>query len=79
MNRLYDTAAAVEWLAAHGVTRSPLTMRKLRVTGGGPSFRRLGGGRPYYTEDALVAWIESRLSPPYASTSEADARTPGAA
>jgi hypothetical protein len=74
MERLLDTREASGRLKAHGVKRAPATLRKLRCTGGGPKFRRLNG-KPYYTEDDLVAWIEERLSEPVGSTSEADART----
>jgi hypothetical protein len=72
MEPLLDTTAAAGWLTAHGVRRAPKTLRKLRCIGGGPSYRYFGG-RPYYTERDLVAWIESRLTAPMRSTSEADA------
>jgi hypothetical protein len=72
MEPLLDSGAASQWLTAHGVRRTPKTLRKLRCTGGGPRFRRLNG-KPYYTEPDLVAWVESRLSAPLGSTSEADA------
>jgi hypothetical protein len=70
---LLDSAAAAEWLTAHGIRRTEKTLRKLRVVGGGPKFCRFNGGKPYYTESDLVAWIEARLSAPRRSTSEADA------
>jgi hypothetical protein len=69
MESLFDTATAAQWLTAHGVRRSPLTLRKLRCLGGGPSYRLLNG-KPYYTEDELVAWVEERLSAPQNSSSE---------
>jgi hypothetical protein len=72
MEPLLDTAAAAKWLTAHGVHRTPATLRKLRCIGGGPQFRRLNC-RPYYTECDLVAWIEKRLTAPVGSTSEPDA------
>jgi hypothetical protein len=72
MEILFDTTVAAEWLTAHGVRRSPLTLRKLRCLGGGPRFRRLGN-KPVYTESDLIAWIEDGLSEPMGSTSEADA------
>jgi hypothetical protein len=72
MDSLLDTAAAADWLTAHGVRRSPLTLRKLRCLGGGPAYRLLNG-KPYYTASDLADWIESRLSPPYRNTAEAAA------
>jgi hypothetical protein len=72
MEPLLDSGAAAQWLTVHGVRRTPATLRKLRCVGGGPRFRRLNC-RPYYTEADLIAWIETRLSAPLGSTSEADA------
>ncbi len=69
MESLLDTAMAAQWLTAHGIRRSPLTLRKLRCLGGGPVYRILNG-RPYYNEPDLIAWIEERLSPPQRSSSE---------
>jgi hypothetical protein len=74
MERLFDGAAAAEWLNQHGVRRTRATLRKLRCIGGGPKFRRLNG-RAYYIECDLVGWIEARLSEPVGSTSEADTTT----
>jgi hypothetical protein len=68
MNRLFDTAAAARWLTDHGIRRSPITIKKLRSIGGGPSFRVLNG-RAYYTEPDLVAWVDEHLSAPRRSTS----------
>ena len=70
---LLDTAAAAHWLSDHGIRRSPATLRKLRCLGGGPQFRRFAGGKPYYTQSDLGAWIEAHLSRPLGSTSETDA------
>jgi hypothetical protein len=70
MESLLDTATAAEWLTAHGVRRSPMTLRKLRCSGGGPVYRLLNG-KPYYTADALADWIVERLSRPYRNSSEA--------
>jgi hypothetical protein len=73
MERLFDTQAAAQRLDELGVRRSPATLRKLRCLGGGPRFRRLNGGKPYYTASDLEAWIKERLSEPAASNAEADA------
>ena len=43
------------------------TLRKLRVTGGGPRFR-YEGRRVYYLEPDLREWLEARRS--YSSTAE---------
>jgi hypothetical protein len=72
MERLLDTATAAQWLTAHGVHRTEKTLRKLRCIGGGPKFRRLNG-KPFYIEPDLTEWVESRLTAPMRSTSEADA------
>jgi hypothetical protein len=72
LDRLYETEAASEWLKAHGINRSPKTLRKWRCVGGGPRFRYLNG-KPYYTEPDLVDWVVNGLSEPVANTSEADA------
>jgi hypothetical protein len=71
MERFFDTQAAAQRLAELGVRRSPATLRKLRCTGGGPIFRRLGA-KPVYTEPDLIVWIKEQLSGPLGSTSEAD-------
>jgi hypothetical protein len=69
MDILLDTPAAAQWLTAHGVRRSPATLRKLRCIGGGPHYRLLNG-KPYYVEPDLIAWIEQRLSAPLRNSSE---------
>jgi hypothetical protein len=71
MERLFDTAAAARWMTDHGIRRSPITIKKLRSIGGGPSFRILNG-RAYYTESDLISWVDDRLSAPRRSTSEPD-------
>jgi hypothetical protein len=70
MESLFDTTAAAQWLTAHGVRRSPLTLRKRRCLGGGPRYRILNS-KPFYTKDDLAAWVEERLSPPRHSSSDA--------
>jgi len=77
MDLLFDTGAASHWLRGHGVRRAPATLRKLRCIGGGPLYR-LFNGRPYYTEQDLVDWVEARLSTPRGNTSEADPAVPPA-
>jgi hypothetical protein len=70
MERLFDSDAASRWLADHGISRSPKTLRKLRCTGGGPRFRYFGN-KPVYDEAALIEWVRARLSEPVENSSEA--------
>jgi len=44
------------------------TLAKLRVTGGGPPFVKIGGARVMYREDDFERWLEDR--PVFRSTSE---------
>lgn len=53
--------------AAPAVKLATQTLRKLRVTGGGPRFR-YEGRRVYYLESDLREWLEARRS--YSSTAE---------
>jgi hypothetical protein len=53
-----------------GVPCSPNTLAKLATIGGGPVFRR-SGRFPLYTTDNLDRWVESKLSNPMRSTSDA--------
>src|SRR6266566_8010235 len=48
---------------------SEKTLSKLRVTGGGPAFRKWGRF-PLYDPDDLDRWISSRIGPRRRSTSE---------
>lgn len=56
MSKLYDTKAAVEYLAEHGVRRSPGTLEVWRCQKRGPEYLKIGG-RPYYTAKALDAYM----------------------
>jgi hypothetical protein len=69
MECLMDSETAAQWLTAHGVRRTPATLRKLRCIGGGPRYRTLNG-RPYYTEPDLISWVQERLSAPRRNSSE---------
>lgn len=64
-----DRPKAADFLTERGFPTSPRTLGKLASTGGGPTFRKLGSRRCLYTREDLLAWVESRLSPPMASTS----------
>lgn len=52
-----------------GISRTPNTLAKLAVTGGGPEIE-YDGRIPTYTEPSLDAFAESVLSPPVCSTAE---------
>ena len=52
----------------HGIRRSPSTLAKLAVIGGGPSFRK-AGRTPLYTVAALDEWANEITSAPVRSTS----------
>jgi hypothetical protein len=54
---------------AHGVKRSPKTLAKDAVVGGGPPFRK-DGNTPLYAPSDLDAWVEGRLSKLVHSTAE---------
>ena len=70
--RLRNTRQASEYLREqHGIGRSPATLSKLRVVGGGPEFRKVGTRDVAYAEPALDSWATSLISRPLRSTSEA--------
>ncbi len=47
--------------AAEYVGLSPDTLHRLRVTGGGPLFARLGRSRVVYRVEDIDQWVEDRL------------------
>ena len=57
---------------AWGISRTPKTLAKLAVVGGGPMFR-MDGRFPLYETAALDAWARERLSEPKRSTAELQA------
>jgi hypothetical protein len=66
----YDRKEAARRLSEHGLKVSPATLGKWATTGGGPDYQ-IFGNKAVYTEDALSAWAEAKLSAPRRSTSEA--------
>lgn len=63
-------AAASEYLEkVHGIKRTPATLAKLAVIGGGPKYQ-LDGRIPLYPQDELDRWAIAKLSPLKASTSD---------
>jgi hypothetical protein len=67
-NRKHATA----YLRQRGIPCGDAFLAHQAVTGEGPLFR-YSGRHPVYTEEDLDAWIESRLSAPVRSPSEAAA------
>ena len=55
-----------------GISRTPKTLAKLAVTGGGPSYQK-DGRFPLYLKSDLDDWVRSRLSPSVTSTAELSA------
>jgi hypothetical protein len=68
--RLTRANASVYLRERHGISRTPGTLAKLAVTGGGPKFRKIGVRHVLYDIADLDAWAVSALSDPVASTSE---------
>lgn len=67
-------AEAAAYIQSRGIPCSKRYLQKLAVTGGGPTYRKNGTGRnsrALYTRESLKTWIESRLSGPRSSTSQA--------
>ncbi len=72
--RLSRSEASVYLKARHGISRTPGTLAKLAVVGGGPSFRRIGARTVLYDTADLDAWVASIMSPAVTSTSEIEAQ-----
>lgn len=75
VEKLMTTSEAADWLSERGVARTPKTLESLRVRGGrmSPPFRRVGRA-VRYAEGDLRGWLQTVVSAPHCSTSEADAR-----
>lgn len=71
MFKAYLTRAeAAEYITLQGAPISKNTLQKFATVGGGPVYRRFGN-KSLYTVADLDAWLETKLSPPCASTSAA--------
>lgn len=66
---LRRTEASAYLLERHGISRTPATLAKLAVTGGGPPFHKASRTPIYYLAD-LDKWAASIISPKIGSTSE---------
>ncbi|AKI00555.1 hypothetical protein IMCC20628_01848 [Hoeflea sp. IMCC20628] len=69
MPTFFDRKEAARRLTEQGLKVSPATLGKWAVHGGGPVYQ-IFGNKAVYTEDALSAWAEAKLSTPRRSTSE---------
>jgi hypothetical protein len=67
--KLRRAAAAAYLKEIHGIDRTPGTLAKYAVVGGGPRYQ-LAGRIPLYPEIELDKWAESILSPLKSSTSD---------
>lgn len=65
-----DRREAAEALTKRGLKTSWKTLQKLATVGGGPEYQ-IFGNRAVYTDQALDAYVERKLSAPRRSTSEA--------
>lgn len=68
--RLKRIEASAYLMCRHGISRTPGTLAKLAVVGGGPSFRKVGARTVLYDVDALDTWAAALLGPVVNSTSE---------
>ncbi len=68
--RLTRNGASAYLMERHGISRTPGTLAKLAVIGGGPKFRKIGSRQVLYDVTELDAWAASVLSEPLGSTSE---------
>ena len=66
---LFPPLEASEFLTKRFAPVSDKTLAKYRVVGGGPEFHKFGR-RILYSESALDAWGNSRLSPPLRTTTK---------
>lgn len=60
---------AASFLSSIGISRTPATLAKLRVVGGGPKFRRFGRSIRYARND-LNDWVNANLTNALCSTSD---------
>jgi hypothetical protein len=68
-NRLRRGEASKYLRNTWGISRSPATLAKLAVIGGGPGMEYIGRV-PFYPLGELDRWAEAQLSPMVHSTSE---------
>ena len=71
INRLLTRVEAARFLQQRGFPVAARTLATLVSRGGGPAYRRFGQRALYRTED-LLAWAESRCSPPRRNSAEGE-------
>jgi len=71
INRFLTRAEAARFLQERGFPVAARTLATLVSRGGGPAYRRFGQRALYRTED-LLAWAESRCSPPRRNSAEGE-------
>ena len=71
INRLLTRVEAARFLQQRGFPVAARTLATLVSRGGGPAYRRFGPRALYRTED-LLAWAESRCSPPRRNSAEGE-------
>lgn len=69
LDQLLSRTAAAQLLTDLGIKTEPSTLAKYATTGGGPSMRKFGR-RVLYERQALLDWIETKLTSPRRSTSD---------
>lgn len=69
VKRMRRKAASAYLLDIWGISRTPKTLAKLAVIGGGPPFEK-DGRIPLYTIPGIDDWAKSQLSPMVNSTAE---------
>ena len=75
----FSRAHASEYLSEeHGVKRTPGTLAKLAVVGGGPLFRKIGTRQVSYDRPDLDDWVLQLIGKPFANTSGATSAFPNA-
>jgi hypothetical protein len=77
LDALLTRAAAADTLTRAGFPIAAKTLATKASRGGGPPYRRFGV-RPLYRWGDLLAWAQSRLSPPVCNTSQTDTLFAGA-
>lgn len=70
LERYRSRREAADYLTAKGLPTSWRTLQKLATVGGGPLYR-IYGRVAVYTDPDLDSYVESKLSAPRRSTSEA--------
>jgi hypothetical protein len=68
----YSRRGASDFLKTLGYQVAPATLAKYATVGGGPIYEKFGN-KPYYPENALLAWVASKTSAPRRHTSEQQA------